>query len=193
MLARVPTASLASCGTVWVPLVDFHAGTERGRDALGEVEVQVPRLDVFEDVRDVHGRATAEVPVRPLIRVARQRLEVRDPGWAEPGLLRRGEAKEELGRLGDELRTGHACGEGHALGQARPAGEAAAGEAAADARQLEDVARRLEDRLVGLADQVLAVAAEEERDVVLLEDHVLGVAREAKRVDDREHRLVCSL
>ena len=34
-------------------LVDFHAGTERGRDALGEVEVQVPRLDVFEDVRDV--------------------------------------------------------------------------------------------------------------------------------------------
>src|SRR5205807_4004661 len=37
---------------------------ERRRDALAEVEVEIPGLEVLEDVRHVHARALAEVAAR---------------------------------------------------------------------------------------------------------------------------------
>ncbi len=46
------------------PVLHVEARLERRRDALGEVEVQVPRLDVLEEVREVHRRSAEEVAAR---------------------------------------------------------------------------------------------------------------------------------
>ena len=62
------------------------ARLERRRDALVEVEVEVPRLEVLEQMRDVHVRSLAEVVLRPEVDVAK-RLVVRDQARAERVLL----------------------------------------------------------------------------------------------------------
>ena len=54
------------------------------------------------DVRKVHVRAVAEVVAAAEVDVA-ERLEVRDRAGSHPGLLRRGEAEEELGRVRDQV------------------------------------------------------------------------------------------
>ena len=163
----------------------LHAGVERRVDPVAEVEGEVPGLEVFEDVGERHVRSAFEVAA---LRVGvPERLEVGDTGWAEPGLLRRGEAQEELGRVRHEVRAGDSGRERHPLRQAHPALEPTAGEADAHACRLEEVER--EQRLRGALDGVLVVAAQEEGDVVGLEDHVLGVAREADRVGERFDRV----
>ncbi len=43
------------------PLANVEIGPERGRDALVEVEVEVPRLEVLVNVREVHVCPVAEV------------------------------------------------------------------------------------------------------------------------------------
>src|SRR4029450_1260310 len=108
-------------------------------------------------------------------------LEVRDSGRTEPRLLRRREAEEKLGRVRDELGAGNSRGERHLLRQALPAVEATAHEPAADARELEGVAHVVEDLRRDGLDVVAAVAAKEEGDVVLLEDQLVGIARESDR------------
>src|SRR5205823_841438 len=67
------------------------AGPEGGVDTLAEVEVQVPGLEVLEEVRDVHRRAVAEVALAEVGEA--ERLEVDDPRRPERRLLRRGEAE----------------------------------------------------------------------------------------------------
>ena len=109
-------------------------------------EVQVPRLEVLEQVRDVHVRAVREVAVaahggEP------ERLEVRDPLAARLLRLRRGEAEEELGAVRDQVGARDARGHRHLLRQALPAREAAADEAAPDARDAERPARVAEERV----------------------------------------------
>src|SRR5207245_1779817 len=69
---------------------DAKTGTERGVDALAEVEVEIPGLQVLEHVRDVHAGAVPEVVARAEVDVP-ERLEVRDPSRPHPGALRRGE------------------------------------------------------------------------------------------------------
>ena len=65
-----------------------------------------------------------------------ERLEVRDPRRAEAGLLRRGEAEEELGRRrGSGRRPARSAASAICFGRLVPAVEAAAREAAADARR----------------------------------------------------------
>ena len=88
--------SSGSCGTVCVPGLGLLIGAEGRRHALVEVEVEVPRLEVLVDVRDVHARAPPEIVARPEIDEP-ERLVVRDPERAQPGLLRRGEPEKELG------------------------------------------------------------------------------------------------
>src|SRR6185436_8334021 len=78
------------------------AGTERRRDTLAEVEVQVPRLEVLEQMRDVHARALPEVVLRPEVDEA-ERLVIRDQPRPERVLLCGGEPEEELRRGGDEI------------------------------------------------------------------------------------------
>ena len=60
--------------------------------------------------------------------------------------------------------------------------EAAADDAGADAREGEDVGEVIPDQLLRLVDEVRVVAAEEDREIVVLEDRVGRVAREAVRV-----------
>src|SRR6185437_10610027 len=72
----------------------------------------------------------------------------------------------------------------HLLRQALAPLEAAAGEALADARRLEDVEIVKEPLRAG-RDVVERVAAQQNRDVVLLEDGVVRVAREADRRQQR--------
>src|SRR5437667_5732906 len=70
-------------------------------DALAEVEVEIPRLDVLEHVRDMHVGPAAKVTGPGVV----ERLDVRYPGGPERGPLGRGEAEEELGRVRDEFRA----------------------------------------------------------------------------------------
>ena len=84
------------------PLAYVEVRLERRRDALVEVEVEVPRLDVLVDVREVHVRAVTEVVAAAEVDVA-ERLEVRDRARPHAGLLRRGEAEEQLGRVRDQV------------------------------------------------------------------------------------------
>ena len=166
------------------PLLHVEPRLERRRHALGEVEVQVPRLDVLEEMREMHRRSSEEVAVGKLVGVSGQRLEVRDPRRAEPGLLRRREAEEELSRVGDELGAADPRRHRHLLRQALAPVEAAAGEAPADARDREEPFRLVEEARRPVGDEIHAVAPQEDGDVVVLEDQVLRVAREADRVDD---------
>src|SRR5581483_2244889 len=132
------------------------------------------------------------VHVRPVPEVAgaqvdvAERLVVRDRPRSEPGLLRRREAEEQLGAVGDEVRAWHAGGDCHLLRQAVAAVEATAGEAAADARHGEKRERR--DLGARVLDVLDSVAAKEEDDVVVLEDRARGVARESPR--RKQHRLL---
>ena len=79
---------------------------------------------------------------------------------------------------------GHARGRRHLLRQPL-APVHLAGEALADARHGERAFHPVGDLRRGRPDVLLVVAAEEERDVVLLEQRVVGIAREADRVDQR--------
>src|SRR5215510_228395 len=81
--------------------LDLELRTERRVDALLEAAVEVPRLQVFEDMREVHVRAAAEVGTRAEIDEP-ERLEVDDPRRAERVLLCRGEPEEELGAVRDQ-------------------------------------------------------------------------------------------
>ena len=161
----------------------MEAGTEHGVDPLLEVEVQVPGLEVLEDVRHVHVRAAVEVAAGG-VRVA-EGLEVRDPAWTEVGLLGRSEAQEELGGVRDQIGAVHARCHRHLLRQALGPAEAAAGEPPANARRLKQ-AQVLEERLRALAHVVERVAAQEHGDVVRLQHGRVRVAREADRRQERE-------
>jgi hypothetical protein len=130
----------------------------------------------------MHVRAVAEVPARPEIDVA-ERLEVGDPVRAEPVLLRRGEAEEELGAVRDEVGAGHVRGEGH------PLREPAAGESLADTCHPEDV-QVVEERGRARDDVCPLVGAQEDGDIVVLEDRLRRIAREADRVE--QSRLACT-
>ena len=123
-----------------------------------------------------------------LVGQARDRLVVRDPAGAHGVLLARGEAEEELRRVGDQLRARDAGGHRHLLRQALLPLEAAADEAAPDAGRGEESAEVVEERLRPGPDVLGVVAAEEDGDLVLLEDELLGIAREADRVDQRARR-----
>ena len=78
------------------------AGAEHGVDAVVEVEELVPRVQLLADVRQVHVRAAVEV-AGPQVDVA-ERLEVDDLARAEPLRLRRREAEEQLGAVGNQAR-----------------------------------------------------------------------------------------
>ena len=73
----------------------------------------------------------------------------------------------------------------HLLREAPLPAEAAADEALADARDLEQAVEPVEDRVRALRDVREAVAAEVDDHVVLLEDRVGRVAREPDRVEQR--------
>ena len=162
-------------------LRDIEVRPERGRDALVEVEVEVPGLEVLLDVRQVHVRAVAEVVAAPEVDVA-ERLEVRDLPGAHAGALGRRETEEELGGVRDQGRARDAGGDGELLRQRLAAVEAAAREAAADRRDLEEL--RVTQPLLGVVDVRVRVGAEEDRDVVRLEPRRRRVAREAVGVED---------
>ena len=92
---------------------------ERRVDALLEVEGQIPRCDVLEQMREMHVRAVREVAVGAEVGVA-ERLEVRDLRRPEPRLLRRREAEEELGSVRDEVGAlGFAAASAICFGQPR--------------------------------------------------------------------------
>ena len=122
--------------------------------------------------------AAAEVDVA-------ERLEVRDRARPHPCALRRGEAEEELGRLRDQVGARDLRGLRHLLRQRTAAVEAAAREAAADRREVEQL--RVAQTLSRVVDVRAHVGADEDRDVVRLELGVERVAREALGVE--EHRL----
>src|SRR2546423_13366480 len=107
-----------------------QAGTEGGVDALVEVEVEVPRLEVFEHVRHVHARPGAEIRLRAEVDEPK-RLEVGDLARPESVLLRRREAEEELGIVRDQVRTRNAGCARQLLRQASAAAQGGADEAAA--------------------------------------------------------------
>ena len=152
------------------------------------VEVEVPGLEILEQVRHVHVRSVLEVLAGAEVDVA-ERLEVGDLRRAEAGLLGGREAEEELRRLGDEIGAGDAGGHRHLLGQAPRAVEAAAGESFANARHAEHPVQLLEQRVRAVGDRVQRVGAEEHGDVVLLEHRLRRVAGEADGVLQRTHRL----
>ena len=77
--ARVEACS-GPCGTTCVSGGTSRSGLNAVVDALVEGEVDVPRLEILGDVREVHVRALAEVAAVAEIDEA-ERLEVRDlPG-----------------------------------------------------------------------------------------------------------------
>ena len=139
-------------------------------------DVHVPALEVLVDVGDVHVRPADEVAIRDLDEP--EGLQVRDSSRAEVVRQRRGEAEEELGLLRDQLGARHAGGECHL------ARETAAREPLAYGRALEH-SRIAEEGALGVGDVVEVVAAEEHDHVVLLEERVLGIAREADGVEQR--------
>ena len=83
------------------------------------------------------------------------------PAGPERRLLRRREAEEQLGRVGDQRRAADARRHRHPLGQAGAAVEPAAHEPAADAGGLPEPQLR-DQRVRALADCVQAVAAQQE-------------------------------
>src|SRR5206468_4596186 len=89
---------------------------KRGVDTIAEVLVQVPRLEVLEDVREVHVRAAVEVRARPEVDKP-ERFEVDDPRRPERILLGRREAEEELRAVRDQVGARNARGRGHLLRQ----------------------------------------------------------------------------
>ena len=115
-------------------LAALQVRPERRRDALVEVEVEVPRLDVLVDVRQVHVRAVTEVVAVAQVDVA-ERLEVRDRPRPHAGLLGRREPEEELGGVGDQVGARDLRRLRELLRQRASAVEAAACEAAADRRR----------------------------------------------------------
>ena len=137
-------------------------------DAALEVERLVPGGDVLEQVRQVHVRPVSEVAARAEVGVP-ERLQVRDPGRTVTRLLRGGEAEEELGTVGDELRPVDARRDSHLLREARPAVEPAADEPLPDARDGEEAAQVVEERLRARRDVLERVAPEEDGEVVRLE------------------------
>ena len=151
--------------------------------AVAEVEVEVPGLEVLEDVGEVHVRAAVEVRARPEVDEP-ERLEVDDSPRAERVPLRRREAEEELRAVGNEVGARDSRGRRHLFRQPL-APVHLAGEALADARHGERAFHSVGDLGRGRPDVLLVVAAEEERDVVLLEQRVVGIAREADRVEQR--------
>ena len=156
---------------------------ERRVHAIAEVLVQVPGLEVLEDVREVHVRAAVEVRARPEVDEP-ERLEVDDPLRAERVPLRRREAEEELRAVRDQVGARDTRGRRHLLRQALPAVHLA-GEALADARHGERAFQAVGDLRRRRPDVLLVVAAEEEGDVVGLEQRLVRVARKADRVDQR--------
>src|SRR5205085_994847 len=109
---------------------------KRRRDPLAEVEVEVPRFEVLEDVRHVHARTLAEVAARAGVDEA-EGLMVGDHARAESILLRRREAEEELRGRRDQVGTRDARRLGQLLRQALPPAEAAPDEPTSDARHVE--------------------------------------------------------
>src|SRR4029079_10977832 len=97
-------------------------------------------------------------------------------------LLRRREAEKELRGVGNEIGTGNPGGDRHLLRQRRLAGEAAAREAAADARDVQEVERtQLTLRVVDVRPDV---TAQQEGNVVALEDRVGGRAAGDARTEE---------
>ena len=137
------------------------------------------------DVREVHVRAVAEVVAAAQVDVA-ERLEVRDLPRPHAGLLRRGEAEEELGRLRDQVGArelrGHAPSASAAT--APPSKPPPAKPRRIDVN-VEEL--RVAEALLRVVDVRAHVGAEQDRDVVLLEPRVGRVAGKAARVD--QHRL----
>src|SRR2546423_12744863 len=113
-----------------------EAGPESGVDPFAEIEVQVPGLEILEQMRHMHARPLPEVRAWTEVDVA-ERLEIDDMARAECVLLRGREAEKQLGRLGDEIRSGNPS-RGRALPRpAAPPTAAAADASFPDARQLE--------------------------------------------------------
>ena len=136
----------------------------------------------------MHVRPVREVPRSAEVGVA-ERLDVRDLRRAEPCLLRGRETKEELRSVRNELGPRDACGESHLLRKAGTTVEASSDEPLANARDLEETAQLVEDRRCTVGDVVERVAAEQDGDVVRLENHGVGVGREADRVLEHAHLL----
>ena len=158
-----------------------RAGTRS--DALIVHEVDVPALQVLEQVRDVHRRPVPEVAVAA-VRVA-ERLQVGDAGRAQPGLLRRGEAEEELGLV---------RGSGRRRRHRRPWPSAWAGSARRRSRPRtpggcwSDARSRASPRAASPRPRSSEIVrAEQGPRVVLLQDRLRGVARKADRVEERGH------
>ena len=136
----------------------------------------------------MHVGPVREVPRSAEIGVA-EGLDVRDLRRAEPCLLRRREAEEELRSVRNEIGSGDACGESHLLRQAGATVEASSDEPLADARDLEETAQIVEDRRCTVGDVVERVAAEQDGDVVRLENRGVGIGREPDRVLEYAHLL----
>jgi hypothetical protein len=167
------------------PVGHVETRAEESVDTLIEAEQLVPRVELLVEVRQMHVRAFAEV-ARPEIDVA-ERLEVDDLARAQALRLRRREAEEELGGVRDQLGTWNACGQRHLLRQAAASFEAAASEALANRRDVEEI-EFVEERLRSIGDMVEVVAPKQYRQVVLLEQRFVGVALEPARRKQRRLR-----
>ena len=150
-----------------------------------KVERLIPGRKILEDMREVHVRPVPEVVTRSEIHVP-ERLVVGDLARAERSLLRRREAQEQLGVVGNQVRPLDTRSLGHPLRQARARVEVAADEPAPDARRTED-ARAVEERALGVPDVLADVAAQEHGDVVLLEGRLARIAGEPDRIGERAH------
>ena len=156
--------------------------------AILEVEDLIPGGEILEQVRQMHVRPVREVPRSAEVGVA-EGLDVRDLRRAEPSLLRGRETKEELRSVRNEIGPGDACGDSHLLWKAGTTVEASTDEPLANARDLEETAQLVEDRVCTDGDVVERVAAEQDGDVVRLENHGVGIGREADRVLEHAYLL----
>lgn len=93
--------------------------------------------------------------------------------------LGRGESEKELGAIRDQLGALDSRSSCHGLRQPGAAVEAPALEALADTRQLQHPGRRLEEAARPIGDVCPVIAPKEKDNVVVLENGVTGVAREA--------------
>ena len=151
---------------------DSEPGVEGGGETLPAREA-VPGLEVLEHVREVHVGAMREVVVRPDRRIP-ERLEVGDPLPAGGLLWVEVKPRNSSAPSGIRWAPGTPAASASRLGRLGRR-EAAAREAATAAR---DPERAASAKTVSAAspDVVERVAAQEDGDVVLLQDEIVGVA-----------------
>ena len=123
--------------TVCVPVATSQVRPEGRVDALAEVEVQVPRLEVLVDVREVHVRAVAEVAASRAGRRSRASRGSRSCPARGPAVCVEVKPRKSSDVSGIRSAPGTPAAIAIRFGRLCAAVEAAAGEAAPDRRRLE--------------------------------------------------------